>query len=381
MATTVILLMSIFACSQPDNPSTHSSSSPSTVDNKNCRYPRIASWLAKKDEIIASQQPYALVMSGWFTPQEASQIKAVNPDALLLSGLTVNWVYDDTSWLAFLISVANYGHTTPFTITEEMYLHDPSGNRVAFGWASADWGHPEIFAMDPRNPVWVDLITAFYKNVLSQPQHDGIIVDMVTEKSWNTSAISDLDWIQATRKIMAGIIEANIQDKLVIFNSGKDFSEIDTYSEFMDGFLMENCLGSQFGASFNDAFQTASSGKLVIYAVDTDDTGQQDMSRLRLGLVLSLLFDNTFFTYDFGSRNHGQSWWYREYDVNLGKPLGTYYRQDNAYYRQFEKGLVVASPYSEISLSLEYEYLDITSGITASSFRIARGDARIFLLP
>jgi hypothetical protein len=125
----------------------------------------------------------------------------------------------------------------------------------------------------------------------------------------------------------------------------------------------------------------ASSGKLVIYAVDTDDTGQQDMSRLRLGLVLSLLFDNTFFTYDFGSRNHGQSWWYREYDVNLGKPLGTYYRQDNAYYRQFEKGLVVASPYSEISLSLEYEYLDITSGITASSFRIARGDARIFLLP
>ena len=31
-------------------------------------FPKIASWLAKKEELIESGKPYDLVMSGWFTP-------------------------------------------------------------------------------------------------------------------------------------------------------------------------------------------------------------------------------------------------------------------------------------------------------------------------
>lgn len=31
-------------------------------------FPKISSWLAKKEELIESQKPYDLVMSGWFTP-------------------------------------------------------------------------------------------------------------------------------------------------------------------------------------------------------------------------------------------------------------------------------------------------------------------------
>ena len=43
-----------------------------------------------------------------------------------------------------------------------MYLHTPDGERCGFGWESEEWQHEEIYAMDPRNPEWVELIISFY---------------------------------------------------------------------------------------------------------------------------------------------------------------------------------------------------------------------------
>ncbi len=37
-------------------------------------FPKIASWLAKKDEIISGKHPYDLVMTAWFMPEEAEKM-------------------------------------------------------------------------------------------------------------------------------------------------------------------------------------------------------------------------------------------------------------------------------------------------------------------
>ncbi len=350
-----------------------------TTGGKTSRTPKIASWLAKVDEIIASQKPYDLVMSGWFTAEQAAQIKKQNPDAIILAGISVNWVWDNQDWMAFLTYIASYGREVPFTVKEDMYLHQPDGSRVAFGWASGEWGHEEIYAMDPRNPDWVNLITAFYKNVLGQPQHDGIIVDMVLEVSWCPAAISDEAWVAATGAIFRQLIALNTENKPVVFNAGRDLNDIDVYRDYMDGYLMENFMGAQLKAAFDDGLQAPGDDLMVIYAVDTDDTGIQDLNKMRLGLVLSLMYDNAYFTYDFGPRDHGQAWWFPEYDVELGRPLGDYYRQGDAYYRDFEKGTIVASPYTDIAVVFDEEHADITSGETALTFNVSKGDGRIFL--
>jgi len=368
------LLVAAAGCQQPE--AAPAPAQPAELTNS---HPAIASWLAKKDQLIASGKPYDLVMAGWFTPEEASQLKSNNPGAILLAGLTVNWVWDNADWKTFLLAVASYGRESPFSITENMYLHSPGGERCAFGWASADWGHGEIWAMDAANPDWVELVTSFYKVVLEQPQHDGIIIDMVLEKSLCPDATSDEEWVEGTRAIMAAIDVLNTEDKLVVLNSGRDLSEIDAYGEFMDGFLMENFMGKQLQTTFEDGLRAAESGYTVIYAVDTDDTGQQDLSKMRLGLVLSLLTDNTYFTYDFGPRDHGQAWWFDEYDVNLGEPLGPYYEQGDAYYREFESGLVVAAPYSDATVILDSPHTDFTSGNTASEFLVRAGDGRVYV--
>ncbi|MFQ5892181.1 MAG: putative glycoside hydrolase [Candidatus Methanofastidiosia archaeon] len=347
---------------------------------KNHGYPKIASWLAKKDELIAMRKPYDLIMTGWVTPEEAKIFREMNPNVIILTGLSVNWVYDNTNWMTFLKTIGNYGKAQPIEITEDMYLKKPNGERCGFGWASGEWGHEEIYAMDPKNPEWRELITSFYKNVLDQPQHDGIIIDMVTEKQWwCPEAISDKEWVEATKAIMAKIKQFNTKNKLVIFNSGRDLSDIDEYAGFFDGYLMENFLGKQLETSFDEGLKAADSEYIVIYAVDTDDTGQRDLKRMRLGLTLSLLNDNTYFSYDFGPRDHGQAWWFPEYDVELGKSLGKYYKKDNALWREFENGIVVSSPYSNVNVNFDEEYMDVTTGEMSKSFTIEKGDGKIFI--
>ncbi len=319
-------------------------------------------------------------MTGWVTAEEADKFKANNPDVIILAGLSLNWVWDNDEWMTFLRTVSNYGKTDPIEITEDMYLHKENGERCAFGWASKEWGHEEIYAMDPRNGKWVEFITSFYKNTLDQPQHDGIIVDMVANKNWwCQDAISDTEWVEATSAIMQKIQDFNTEDKMIIFNAGKDFSDIDKFSQYMDGYLMENFLGEQMKSTFEDGLEAANSDYIVIYGVDTDDAGIKDLKRMRLGLTLSLLSDNTYFTYDVGPRDHGQAWWFDEYDVRLGKPLGEYYIKDNAYWREFEEGIVVSSPNSDTAINFDKEYTDISTNKKSASFIIDKGDGRIFI--
>ena len=347
-------------------------------DKEKNNFPKIASWLSKKDEIISSKKPYDLVMSGWFTIEEAKEIKKNSPQAILLAGLTYNWIWDNDDWKTFLLNVASYNKEEK-EIIEEMFLHKQNGERCAFGWESEDWNHEEIYAMDPRNEQWIELIVDFYKNVLEQPQHDGIIVDMVTEKSWCKDTISDEYWIIATKNIMGKVKELNVNNKLIIFNSGRNLSEIDEYSDYFDGYVMENFIGNQINSTYLEGLKEADSGYIIIYAMDTDDSGTQDMNKMRLGLTLSLLNDNTYFTYDFGPRDHGQAWWYEEYNVDLGQPLGEYFQKGNAYMREFENGIVISSPENNVSGQFSFEYTDVTTGEKSASYSVEQGDGRIFL--
>jgi hypothetical protein len=112
--------------------------------------------------------------------------------------------------------------------------------------------------------------------------------------------------------------------------------------------------------------------------VDTDDTGVIDYSKMRLGLVLSMLFDESYFAYDFGPRDHGQAWWFEEYDVALGEPVGDYYVVDGVFWREFENGFVVAAP-EGADVSFDSQLRDVSNGDVSNTFYIDAGDGRIYL--
>jgi hypothetical protein len=64
---------------------------------------------------------------------------------------------------------------------------------------------------------------------------------------------------------------------------------------------------------------------------------------MRFGLGIALLGDG-FFGHDFGDVSSGVTWWYDEYDFDLGSPLGAATQiASNVYRRDFTKGVVLVN--------------------------------------
>lgn len=361
--------------------------------------PRLALWLAKKDELTAFEDArYDLVMTGWFEQSEVEVIKSRDPSTMCLAGLSPTWVLDDPEWKSLLLTIANGGDANgALQITDDMYMMLDENRDGILDRKCSPPGWGNIDAMDPRHPGWRQLILAFYETTAAQPQHDGVIVDMVDaypfcDGGWSggvTTPIDEDSWVSAQAEILNGIRERMPAGKWVIANAGHDFPAGSPFPQYLNGYLLENFLGS-WGASLDEglasaqrALETTQAPHIVIFAVDTDDTGKIDMVRFRVGLVASLLMDNTYFAYDYGSRDHGgvTDWWFPEYyEIDLGNPLGPFTFSDGVYRRDFEKGVIVAATDHDAQLNFDSDYLDIVSGETESRFTVPAQDARIFLL-
>lgn len=375
---------------------------PDGDDNKTTsRSPRLGLWLAKKGELIEHEgAAFDIVMTAWFDPEEAADIRDRHPSVKLLAGLALNWVLGDPQWQALLVTVANSGDPDgPLQITDDMFLmydDDNDGNldrRCSF----PGWEDPGIYAMDPRHTGWQELILSYYDVIAGQPQHDGIIVDMVDaypfcDGSWSMGVPVPIDasaWVSGQEQLLITLRNNIPGDKWIIANAGCDFPEDSPFPQYINGYLLENALGTQCGldlegllASCHRALESTNAPHIVVYGVDTDDTGEIDWFCFRTGLVASLLMDHSYFAFDFGPRDHGgvTDYWFPEYyNVVLGDPVASYSLDSGVYRRDFENGLIVAAAGSPITLSLDVSHVDIATGSSGTEFTVSQGDARIFL--
>ncbi|MBN1266279.1 MAG: hypothetical protein JXA25_12355 [Anaerolineales bacterium] len=384
-----ILLLACLFCSN---------SIPTTSPATNTeRSPRLALWLAKKAELLSREEAaYDLVMTGWLTADEANSITSRSPQTKLLAGLTHTWILEDPDWLDLLITVANNGNPGgSLQITESMRLKlDQNGDGLLDENCSPP-GWDRISAMDPRDPAWREVVLAFYQNTAAQPQHDGVIVDMVDaypfcDGGWSEdvpSPISQAEWVAAQDELL-GLIRALVpDDKWVIANAGADFPAGSPFPQHLNGYVLENFLGS-WGAGLEEglasaqrALVTTHEPHLVVFAVDTENTGIIDWRKIRIGLAASLLLDNTFFAFDSGPADHGgvTDWWLPVYDFSLGQALGPFEEQNGCYRRTFEYGLVLLTSDTDQTLQLGYEAVNIFNGESGTLFDIPLNDAVILI--
>ena len=362
--------------------------------------PRLALWLANKNDLIAHESAsFDLVLSGWFDPHEAEAIRSRRPSAKLLAGLALNWIYDSQDWLSLLVTIANNGDPAgPLQVTDDMYLmFDDDGDGILDRRCSPPGWEGEIYAMDPRHPGWQDLILSFYEVVGDQLQHDGVCIDMLDaypfcEGAWSEGVPIPLDseaWVCGQVEMLKRVRAGVSGEKWVFANAGRDFPEGSPFPEYLNGYLLENALGEILGledvdellASAARALETTRAPHFVIYAVDTDDTGEVSWPRLRRGLAASLLTDHTYFAFDHGPRDHGDvtEWWFPQYyNVALGDPVGPYSSDGGVYTRPFESGFVIVAAESSIRVSLGATHVDVATGESGTDFTVPGGDARIF---
>lgn len=191
---------------------------------------------------------------------------------------------------------------------------------------------------------------------------------------------------------------------IITGNPGIPWSPGSAYYQYANGNMHENALGDQFGdQSWNfmwSRYNTVETecrepayhfinvdvrayGRSELDAAMFNRLTEDDLRRMRLGLVGSMLLDSGYFGFDRGDCLHGQLWWFDEYDVDLGDALGPYSRNlygSGTFSREFENAVVILNN-SDQSIEVDFEatFRDVSSGEEATSLAIPPNDARILV--
>ncbi len=135
------------------------------------------------------------------------------------------------------------------------------------------------------------------------------------------------------------------------------------------------------GAAAYLHLSTSGAPSVPVIATDTGDSGMQDLRAMRFGLGTALLGDG-YYSYDYGTNAHGQTWWYDEYDGGAGSSLAaavdvtaTTLTVASGTGSRFRVGDVVRVPsdtYTSVGLSLDDERVRVLA-VAGDTLTVRRG--------
>ncbi len=274
-------------------------------------------------------------------PEVLEEIKQLNPDIRLLAYMT-------SQEIALNFNAPNEAQLRSGIlqgIPEGWWLNTDLGDYVTF------WTGTRMLNVTPNCPEiggyrWNSFFSEFISdNVLINDIWDGMCLDNCwSNVSWleeyddihddffegsldtdNDGYADDFGFLDSNWKSgmenMLQIFRENYPDKIFIGNAGYD------YEEFLNGVLFEGYLeiGGNWGVMMNlySNFQDNAIQPSYNIINAWDESGNStNYQKMRFGLTTTLLYDG-FYLFDKGPLDHSQLWWYDEYDIDLGSPLGT----------------------------------------------------------
>ncbi|MDO8571074.1 MAG: putative glycoside hydrolase [bacterium] len=296
-------------------------------------------------------------------------------------------------------------------IRDEWYLREPNGEIIK------SW--PGTMPLNLTSG-WNEYLAHFVNTVvLSTGVWDGVLYDEIDTRFSNFNAGNlDLnrDSIKDTRELIDESWSTGIATLLqksrelfgpstIIMTNG---SSHPLYQPFVNGRVFENfpTPWEEKGTWIDSMKAYLALPKKVgynpLFMVNrtTENTGKKDDYRsVRYGLASTLLGDG-YYSFDFGDRDHGQLWWYDEFDISLGKPLSLPKRVDmspstpdislGVWQREFQNGVVFVNSLSKsIDLEFEESYEKIrgkqdpivNNGTVTSSLSLAGKDGILMVRP
>ncbi len=249
-------------------------------------------------------------------------------------------------------------------IRDEWWLRDAGGARVSIwpgtealnltsGWASylAQFTQNEILASGTWDGVFFDEVDACISC------RNGGNVDTDRNGSRDDAVSADRAWRQGYVSLLASARTFFGRERLIMING----SSTPEYQPYVNGRMFEAFPTPWEGAGrWEDVIRNyltlektvGGSPPLFFVSGDTANTGLQTNYRdVRFGLTSTLL-GGGYFGYDYGTENHGQLWWYDEYDTFLGRPQSAPRDEKSpantavtpsVWRRDFEKGIVLVN--------------------------------------
>lgn len=248
-------------------------------------------------------------------------------------------------------------------IKENYWLKDQNGNKLSF-WSGTLMLDGSNCGADSWNSYLSNFIN---QRIKASGYWDGVFLDNLwPDISWFNNGNIDLNhdgkkdsaatlnasWLKGSKNLLAQIRSKTGNNFLIVANGQANTNfEKDLNGRLMENFpsLFNNNSWANSMKSYTSSINSQKAPKLTV--LNSYNKNQKDYRKLRFGLASSLLSDG-YYSFDYDVSDHGQTWWYDEYDAILGNPEGTAYNllnkkstawQAGLWRRDFENGIAVVN--------------------------------------
>lgn len=347
----------------------------SSALSRKTEFPKIANyflkWTIEDHEVPALAKWDLLVLD--MEVQENSRenlkkIRQLNPKIIILAYITSQEANADiynSPWS----SKATLRKKLINNIDDSWWLKDNNNTRISF-WPGTNMLNLSNYAgVNNQGKRWNDFLPEFVKNeIISTGLWDGVMYDNIWgDIVWVDNKISidgsgqiksinktNTAWANGVKKMLIKTRQLFGPNYLILANGRVHLA----YQDALNGVLFESFpaeweSSGDWGkilTTYSDIQKVNQSPQASI--INSSDSSQYSYQKVRFGLGSALLGNTSYFSFDFGPSDHSQTWWYDEYDVNLGKAQSAPYNlldKNNSSYkkglwrRDFEKGIVLVN--------------------------------------
>lgn len=262
---------------------------------------------------------------------QLEEIRKLNPNIIILAYLTSQEMiknvnsYDNLSLRQDLAS----------HIIDSWWLRDAQGNKIS-NWSGTNMINlSTAVPSDSLHKHYIDYLPEFVNDKLkSSGLWDGVFYDNTWgDISWlnggnidinNNGAANnkrDLDkiWSDSFRQMLEKSRKILGPDFIIVGN-GRVY---DPYQNILNGMMLESFPASwENGGTWTGSMKTYLKLPLFntypqVSIINVFSKDKNNYKAFRFGLVSAML-GNGYYSYDYDISDHGQTWWYDEYNVNFG---------------------------------------------------------------
>ncbi len=246
--------------------------------------------------------------------------------------------------------------------SEEMFEHN-KGERIKTIWDS--W-------LMKRGDPWINYYGVTAAEQVYEYGYDGLFIDSATHKLWMGSVseipddYSDESWREGTYSALE-FVKFNLLDKIVVFNGLHEENGAEESLDVVDGGMWEvfafkrgeNYVGEEDWKNVLDLVDRNKDKVIILVSKKKGLTLDVQARMFVLSSYLLVSKDNVVLAMEDLDYDTLNVFYYPEYSIDFGEPLGEYFVENGVYIRDFEKGRVLVNPNSEESsiyvLDGEYE--------------------------
>ena len=262
------------------------------------------------------------------SPSELRLIRQLNPKIKIIAYISSQNLFDAD----FNSNEAVLRKKLAQSVDNSWWLRDEAGNRLS-DWPSAYvLNITDFCGNNSSGQRFNEYLPEFVaNNIMSTGLWDGVFYDNIwSGASWfnhgnvslsgngkrNTANELDTAWRNGVKSILDRT--RKLLPQAIIVANG---SFVWDYQNYLNGWMLEDFPTPwENGGTWSGVMQSylkLSNSSQDYHIINAAANNPDDYAHFRYGLASALLGDG-YYSFDYGSTNHAQSWWYDEYNNDLG---------------------------------------------------------------